>query len=295
MAFTNAQKLNIMKAFIKQYYWDTLSEAGFVSYKNEGFHWYKMEGDLLCSVRLPVFSPRTPLCLNVGFGIIPLFVWEHIAPTGFWRDAESYFSPSQDHIIEPDGDSHYEACRQLLGGLPRQSYLYPSIAHYTSEGICIEHLNTPRCGAEILQELIFPMFQNITSVQALYEWNKQRRIRLDLEHKRHNSEEIMKTTTFIRNSFSQAISDQCLYFRDKEWYPRVIQYMKAMNNDPALIGIRHKTKELEKEYQEERLHREILIKAIEQEDWDAIDEELQRNEKRMRLQIKNKLPQLGLA
>ena len=68
MALTWAQKKAGITEIIETYYAKPLRDTGFVSYKGEGFHWYKVKDELLYKVHLPLFSPAGAL------HIVPL-VW----------------------------------------------------------------------------------------------------------------------------------------------------------------------------------------------------------------------------
>ena len=296
MAFSNRQKICVMKNLIRKYYWDELSDAGFVSCKDEGFYWYRMVGDLLYTVRLPIFSPKTPLRLSIGFGVIPVFTWEHISSSlTFARDEPYYFTPGLGHVIAPWAEAECSDCKELLGTLPRQDYYHPTLSHYTSDGILIEHLYTPKCGAEVLQELVFPMFRKLTTIRSIYDWNKMRsekRFARDraMFWKSPNS---LGTDIYIRNSFSQALADECLYLRDEDWYPRALRFMEAMNEESYVTSMRFESKELEQEQIQEHEHRKNLIASLKSNDQGAIDEELRASAERMRANIRKKLPKLN--
>ena len=83
MTITRTQKKKAMQMFIREHFSDKLTEAGFVSYKGEDFHWYKYRDGLIYTIKMPIMRANLPLTLDVRFGVIPVFVWEHIAPECF--------------------------------------------------------------------------------------------------------------------------------------------------------------------------------------------------------------------
>ena len=118
MVFSWKQKREIISEFIHRYYADTLSKAGFVSYKDIGFSWYKVKNGLLYIIHTPVFSPAQPLRLQIAYGVIPLFSWEFIGYTSPSRDWGMRVG-TEENYIRASGKNQYEIARQALGSLPR--------------------------------------------------------------------------------------------------------------------------------------------------------------------------------
>ena len=67
MAYTWAQKKEAMRELIDEYYAPPLREAGFISYKDEGFHWYRIKGELSrrCGCRFFLLLHRSFLMLGL--------------------------------------------------------------------------------------------------------------------------------------------------------------------------------------------------------------------------------------
>ena len=279
MKLTWGQKKATMKEFISKYYADALRSAGFVSYKDEGFHWYKLKNDLLYKVHLPISSPASPLFLEVGYGVVPLFTWEFIAPVVSYADWPLQMHSLYDHYISLWTNWGYDIAKQTLGTLPRKSYFVPGISYHLPNGVLIDHLRSPRCGAEALEEAIFPIFEKLQSVEDVYCWNKESKLFL--------TESSYNTFKYdITYCLSFAFADQCLYLRDTQMYPLVLRYLDRESK--RLIAFPQKTKENVMAVE----HAAVLIRAMESGDMTLFDNEAKLVRERMLKQIKKKLPDM---
>lgn len=304
MALSIRQKKSIMQELIQTHYADKLLNAGFVSYKEEGFHWYKSDKELLYTVRLPVFSPRSPLTLDIGFGVIPLFTWEHIAPNGFSRDYSAEFHDGRDHVNRSRTYYIQEEYEKIIGKLPRNWASCRVIAHYVPEGsedsVLIEHPDTPGCGSEILEEMVFPFFYKMDSLSAIYKWNKARKIASVMSRMGINKELKLDDPSTFALVMSQCFADECLYLRDESMYQAILIYMKERNEtvprwEGRMLRLNRRPYQSEEEKIEAELdceHRRVLIEALEERDFDRIDDQLELTRQRMLEQIKRKLPKL---
>ena len=292
MALSWTQKKAYTSQFIEENYAETLQNAGFVSYKNEGFHWYKVENELLYKIHLPIFSPTLPIILFVGYGVIPLFTWESIAPTMPFRDWPEEMQRGYDHYIDAFTALGYSFAERAVGKLPRESYSFSKIAHYLPNGLFIEHPNTDLRGGEVFEELVFPVMDTLNSVEAVYAWNKANK--LDLWGCSSEDEVVEKVASggLYRDNrvylLSNAFADECLHLRDEKLYPIL---KKHLNNYPELrVHPRSKAEERERRMSDE--HRIIQLQAIESGDFSLVDEEEERTKARMIEQIMSKLPGL---
>lgn len=124
-----------------------LSKEGFVTFKEEGFSWYKVDKGLLYTVHLMPLSP-SPLDIWTTAAVFPLFSWEKIAYTCARRDWPVEYSSAEHGILVRSllGLAIGEA---ILGKLPRpyKDYMRNTI-FYHYDDVLVGHWNTEkkRCG-----------------------------------------------------------------------------------------------------------------------------------------------------
>ena len=64
-----------VQRYVREVYADQLRQAGFISYRNEGVHWYRLvNGDVLHGVYFVTRYPAFPVMLEIGYGCHPLFI-----------------------------------------------------------------------------------------------------------------------------------------------------------------------------------------------------------------------------
>ena len=298
MAYTWAQKKAVMHELIEEYYAPPLREAGFVSYKNEGFHWYRIKGKLLQTVRMPIFSPTSPLELEPGFGAIPLFAWEHIAPSGPARDFDWEFRHGCDHFSSVRENSTCFFAQKRVGKLPRRSYVLPSCYYHVDNDFLIGHLNSERCGGEAVDELILPVLDSLLTVEDVYEWNK--RIKAELlsclseeEMLRKLEEEYLGTGRTIW-CMSAAFADEAIFCRDERFYPYLLYHLKQLSTEIEESPYLRRTKSEIEAMKADIAHTQVLIKVLETGDRELFDAELAKQKERMLAQIRKKLPELKI-
>ncbi len=292
MALTWAQKKAGIMEIIETYYAKPLRDTGFVSYKGEGFHWYKVKDELLYKVHLPLFSPAGALRIVPLFGVIPLYTWELIAPHRPLRDWTWDMTRGSEHAYSFQYHVSYQAAERRLGKMPRPSYAWPKISHWLPNGLYVEHLNTERWGAEILEEAIFPLMESVHSPEELYAWRKETNIfcaecSTEEEYMKKMFDHYKKGAGCM---ISQAFADECLHFRDEKLYPLVQRSMALFRGS----CFPKETKEEKNDSQRLREHAKLLVAAIESGDPSIFDAEAEKTKKDMLDQIRKKLPDLIL-
>lgn len=298
---TWAQKKKKMAEFIEAHYAGALRAAGFVSFKNEGFHWYKVENGLLKKVHLPIFSPAMPLFLSVGYGVVPLFSYEKIAPTEPFRDWPWEMEFGNDHVESAEWAAKNHRSEEITGRPCRETYFSsPSICYWSGD-ICLMHLNSEKCGAEVLDDVILPVLGHIRSVEDLYRRNKRQKLlgegrrTEDGYLARLESGYMAKNKQILRMSLTFA--DQCLYCRDEKFYPAVLYFLKKYLSDslPGLRSAPDVKKERLQRLADAEAHAETLISVIENDDRSLFEEECGRVRGVMLRQIEKALPDLEIA
>lgn len=289
MAFTWAQKKAALQEIIGKHYADTLLNAGFVSYKDEGFHWYKLKNDLLYKVHLWVESPASPVWLRVGYGVIPLFTWEPIAPSRPMRDWPWELMNGGDHYQ----DTWYKKIpERMIGKLPREAYSQPNISYFLPNGVNVAHLLTERCGAEVLDEMVLPVLETLRTPEDVYRFNKENKLYYyQCETEEAFIEKVLQNAALGRGlRLSLTFDDECLFFRDEKLYPVVYQHASAFKG--GCLPSATKAEEADMAFWRE--HARILTSTLETGDLSIFDAEATRVREKMMAQIKKKLPNLKL-
>lgn len=291
MSLTWSEKKASMLEIVRTYFAPTLKGAGFVSSK-DGFHWYKFENNLLYKVHLPIESPTIPVHLCPLYGVIPLFTWEPIAPAQALRDWPWELECDTVHTMRTDSIAGYEMAEQRLGALPRSAYWMPNQIHHLPNGLCVMHLMTDRWGAEVVDELIFPMLESFRSLDDIYAWHKENHL-----HKMHCSTDADFVEAVLRFSargkgynLSLSFADECLYLQDKALYPAVHAAMSRFSERLSRSEIAAKSKDLEQAV----THAKLLVSVIESGERALFDDEAGRIQQKMLNQIRKKLPDLKL-
>lgn len=298
MAYSLAQKKKAMRELIDTYYAEPLQKAGFVSYKGENFHWYRIKGELLQTVRMPILSPSQPIVLDLGFGAVPLFTWEPIAPTGPARDFDWDFHHGSDHFTSATKLATLALAEKKIGKLPRSSYASPVIFRHLDSGLLIGHLNSERCGGETVDELILPLLDTMLTVKDIYQWNKMIRAvpwscSSDVELIQMLEREYLNRYRGI-NFLSLAFADECLYCRDEGFYPILLYYLKENRAMRTESPVRPKTMAQSSEWAKDIAHETVLIEVLETKNMDLFATEVEKQKSRMSAQIQKKLPELCL-
>ena len=297
MELTWLQKKEAMRELVDKYYANPLQKTGFVSYKDEGFHWYRIKGELLQTVRMPISSPAQPIELDLGFGAVPLFTWEHIAPSGASRDFDWDFRHGYDHFSSVKVNATCFFAQKIVGRLPRNKY-YPNYYYHLDNGLLIGHLNAERCGAEALDEMILPVLDTMTKVEDIYQWNKSIKAEMlsclsDEELAKKLEADYLSTDRMIP-FLTLAFADECIYCQDECFYPIVLHGLKQHLKARAESPIRPKTKAQAAEWAEDDSHARVLVKVLETKNVGLFTAELERQKNRMFAQIRKKIPKLDI-
>lgn len=128
---------------------EKLKAMGMVSYNDEGLSWYRVvNGTVLQSV---YFNSHflAPFLVDIYYGIHPLYIPAPI-PYPFYQSASSVRESEVAHLLR-----------------------YPHrVSRVIYEGTSINCFNTSNRGAEVLDEIVFPLFQWLQNEKDVYTyWN----------------------------------------------------------------------------------------------------------------------------
>lgn len=140
-----------LQNWARYYCAEKLRQRGFVSYNNEDLCWYKIvNGEVMLSVYFYIMYPMYPYPVNIGYGIHPLFIAAPIP-----------------HKVTIRGWTDDEIMTQLR---IRTNRSQTPIDHY------ILAPATEQCGAEYLDKEVFPLFDQVHSIEDAYQIYKNRYI-----------------------------------------------------------------------------------------------------------------------
>ena len=287
-----------MQELIERYYAPLLREEGFISYKDEGFHWYRIRSNLLHKVHLPISSPVEPVCLYAGYGAIPLFSWEHIAPAGSYRDYTGDFMTC-DHFVPLVNTLTNQLFKNYIGELPWDPVRATQLTRYLPNGLFVQHEQTECCGAENLQGFVFPLLDRLHTPEDVYRWNKKIRfLQYDCLIDESYVQKMTKRMELDETipGMSLTFSDECLYCLDEKLYPVVSYYLKRDLPRRAELEKRYpsKSKGLAGENEQMIEHARVLVQIMESGDRDLFERESACQKQRMLEQIRKKLPALKI-
>lgn len=173
--------------WVEKYYAEKLRKQGFICYNNENLSWYKIVNkEVLLSVYFVYSFPYDPILAELGYGIHPLFipveVPHKLSVRGYGRD---------DMLLT---SVHLPGPRRLFEG---QYY--------------VQYSDTPEGGAEKLDEIIFPTFSKIHSLEDAYKHHREYYI-----GKLNRYKEDCPGKPFNGPIAGVDFMDEAIYFDDKE-------------------------------------------------------------------------------
>lgn len=131
-----------LSAWAIQYFSRKLTDQGFVSWQNKGLSWYKVVGNNLIQTVYLFSGTSSMLMPELGFGCHPLFISaplpQKLTVSGYGRD---------------DVVMHV------------RHFPMPKIMGADSQ---VMHTRSPEAGAELLDEIVFPHFEGIHTLEDAY-------------------------------------------------------------------------------------------------------------------------------
>ena len=175
MGITWKQKVEVISQFVQENYTGLLRQEGFVSYQDKGLSWYKVDNGLLYTIHLMSIWPR-PFDIRIRYAVHPLFSWEHIAYTNPLRDWPRYFEEPE-HGVDHNRLWGLAMAAAVLGGLQRPFEKYQkNYKAYYLQDVFVTHWNTERKGAELFEEIVFPVLRKMNSIEIVYDYHKTIRL-----------------------------------------------------------------------------------------------------------------------
>lgn len=288
--------------FYQTYYAESLEKNGFIHYGNDYFDWYKLEDGLLKQVHLTIHEWSSPfLSLEVGFGVLPLYIWDDI-PQHMPYNENSYWMSGGgggDRLFRMtiENSDYWSCVENRIGSRPRNSYCTPAIITLLPCGKHIIFLNSEQRGAEALDEVAFPMLSHLKSVSDVYAFNLELRYKTMRFRSVDDFIVFLQTDEMYKHSklFTTAFADECIAVRDEKMYPVVIDSLKRTLDQCTFALSQADTSWLRKN--RPNLLREAersseLIKIMQDKDYTRWEEGIIREKEKMIQQIKKKLPEL---
>lgn len=293
-----------LNRFLQEYYAEPLEKEGFVSCENSYFDWYKVENDLVYSVHFPIHGTmRYLITLEPGICVLPLYVWDEIPMRMPLQDNPWTYSSDRFIQIQTEHREYLDFIEKRIGPLKRTSYCTPTLITGLPCGKSLYVLDSERRGAELLDDIAFPLLSGIKCVEDIYSFNMEKRCAIKsypsrdrfaqalLKKKEEGSREY-----FLHEEFSTAFADECVAVRDEEFYPYVMDSLKATytrctrvleENCPA-------KKRNPKYFAHESERSALLLRVMQEKDYGLWEESIAVEREKMMQQIRKKLPSLSI-
>lgn len=202
-----ADKLQLFEhtqRYIREVMADRLRAEGFVSYKGEDIHWYRLiNNEVVHAVYFITRHTKLNAFFEICYGCHPLFVPPIFQKSPYMHGMPGY-EQMNDRVPELIPDSTpYGFHRLMLYGLCNRPYRVPDVLI-----TCPRDKNN---GLDIL-ELVFPTMNGLRTPYACYEMHKKRR-----------KDEIENKVFF---SMSPYFVDEVLFWEDKGLYSYCQEYIK---------------------------------------------------------------------
>ncbi len=181
--YTMKDKKEMLQRCARGIYAEKLRNAGFVSYKGEDLSWYKVvNSEIVQTVYLFSSWGMTPLLIQIGYGVHPLFIPAPIPQKIIFNES------SNDEVMQKVFDKEKHRI-------------------YDSE-TCVMCCNTKEMGAELLDTDVFPIFKQAKTKETTYEFHKQKCLDLIRRIKEENP------NAEIQIMGSNWLVDEVIYFDD---------------------------------------------------------------------------------
>lgn len=293
-----------LNRFLQEYYAEPLEKEGFVSCENSYFDWYKVENDLVYSVHFPIHGTMSYfIALEPGICVLPLYVWDEIPMRMPLQDNPWTYSSDRFIRIQTEHREYLDYIEKRIGPLKRKSYCTPGLITGLPCGKRLLMLDSERRGAEILDDIAFPLLSGIKSIEDIYRFNMEKRCAIKGYQSRDQFALALQKKKdegareyYLREEFSTAFADECVAVRDEEFYPYVMDSLKATytrctrvleENCPA-----KKRNPKYFAYQSERSA--LLLRVMQEKDYGLWEESNAAEREKMMQQIRKKLPTLPM-
>ena len=192
--YTMKDKKGMLQRCARGIYAEKLRNAGFVSYKGEDLSWYKVvNSEIVQTVYLFSSWGMTPLLIQIGYGVHPLFIPAPIPQKIIFNES------SNDEVMQKVFDKEKHRI-------------------YDSE-TCVMCCDTKEMGSELLDTDVFPVFKQAKTKETTYEFHKQKCLDLIQRIKEENPDSQMQTIG------SNWLVDEAIYFNDNEMQEKLLDQL----------------------------------------------------------------------
>ena len=190
--------------YVREVMADRLRSEGFVSYKDEDIHWYRLvDNEVIHAVYFITRSTALNSFFDIRYGCHPLFIPPVFQKSPYLREMLGY-EQMNDRVPELlSGSTDFGFHGLMLLGLFNRPYRVPDVL-----------INCPRDkhdGLDVL-EPIFPFMDTLRTPNACYKMHKARR-----EREIENGNMVSMSAYFV---------DEVLFWDDRELHPYCREYIK---------------------------------------------------------------------
>lgn len=196
---TSALKEHI-RLCVEAFFAEKLINRGFINYNNEYLSWYKVvNSEVLLSVCFMVGSKLVPPTLQISYGTSPLFLPVKI--------------PQK--IVQYPSISEFESAAPVFLDTPMRPMVEDAQILCTA---------SPGGGSEKLDEIVFPIFDGISSFEDAYAYHKSFWKQYCIRAKREHKEK------FVGMRCTLEFVDETIYINDEEALPLCIEEAKRIKD-----------------------------------------------------------------
>lgn len=194
--------------YIREVFSECLRQEGFVSYRDEGIHWYRLvNSEVVHAVYFISRHGSLPAMLEIRYGCHPLFI-----PPIFQRSPYLYADPGYEQMsdIIPEitpGSTPYGFSRSFIHKSCNEIYRVPDVLIHCPA----DHHK----GLDILEQ-VFTVMADINTPVACYE-----------AHKKGQKAQIENNSWFTTTSY---FADEVLYWEDRPLYPFCMDFISGKSN-----------------------------------------------------------------
>ena len=215
----------------EQHYAEPLRKAGFVPQGKNLIDWYRIENDILYGVHLSIQGTPSFMDQNIYITADPLFVWNEIPPGIPTNDYSPV--PGAVRINISSENKLLPLYESWIGPLKRSSYHAPARLLALPFGGSFLMMTSEQQGAEVLEEVGFPLMKRLNSVEAIYRFHLEEKLLHDKisPNKPPAIDKVNTIDEYIEwlkvpkkeygkvQIFSVGLAEECISIRDEKAYP----------------------------------------------------------------------------
>ena len=265
MLFSHVQR------YIREVYAERLKQAGFISYRNEDIHWYRLvNNDVLHVVYFVVHYPSFPVMLEIGYGCHPLFIPPFVQRSPIMRSL-------------PGNEQMYHSIPELIpGSMPygiQRSQLHGTLNKIYRDPDVLVHCPADDHTTQLLLDRVLSELDAAITPSACFE-----------KHKCWRQSQI-ETGSWL--TMTPYFVDEVLYWEDHSLYPYCMDYLDGKIR--WIDSVVQSGQKMRKRDQDEYAHLVSLRNAFQQDSHQEYIQTLLDRARTNQSKLKKWIPQLQIS